>query len=430
MNWTEFCKKISVILAFGKRGLSLDYNDNKITYKIASKEYTYTITDYSDLTQKAEQYEFKQYSISNGKTYESIVNLPDSDSKRLFLINFENKLSELTVRDEATNIAYSFQEVSEEMIWYILKYYDTNKKAFPRFPFIMFEARCEHLPNKNLFNLLRLAMHLQLAVCVESSALKNREQLQKCAKSFLFNIAYNFDLVFKTITEIDDLFPQRTSLNRRRIKSFTEIMAPQLSYKEELVEQYYMALASKDPFVKFIGFYHIMENFYEEVYNEDLFKSVQYTIQRPGFSSKSRKDIVKIVDLIKKKTKQSKEDFQGSELEALELTLKKYVDISELINDLTEFDSSIIDYYKTSEVSFSKGDTVDLRDISNEKLYRKLSARIYKTRNALVHNKSNESRTKERGIYKPFINNKELLMEIPLMRYISEEIIINSSSTL
>lgn len=64
---------------------------------------------------------------------------------------------------------------------------------------------------------------------------------------------------------------------------------------------------------------------------------------------------LKIVDLIKKKTRQNKEEFQGSELEALELTLKKFVDIQELIKDLTEFNNSIVDYYRTSEVSFSKG---------------------------------------------------------------------------
>ena len=166
------------------------------------------------------------------------------------------------------------------------------------------------------------------------------------------------------------------------------------------------------------------------MYNEDIFKRVQHIIQHPGFSAKRTKDIVKIVDLIKKKNRQNKEEFQGSELEALELTLKKFVDISELLNDLTEFSDSIIDYYKLTEVSFSKGDTVDLRDISNEKLYKKLAARIYKTRNALVHSKSNESRLNERGVYNPFANSQELTMEIPLMRYISEAIIINSASPL
>lgn len=34
--------------------------------------------------------------------------------------------------------------------------------------------------------------------------------------------------------QIDDLFSQRTPLNKRRIHNVDELMAPQLSYKEEL----------------------------------------------------------------------------------------------------------------------------------------------------------------------------------------------------
>lgn len=430
MEWTEFCEKVSRILEVWKKRLLFDYDNNSITYTIAAQEYVYTIDEYNDLKQKAEQYDFIRYSICDGNTYESIVDIPDIDSRRRFSMGLEDKLTELTVRDEDANITYSFHEISKELIWYIIKDYDTRKRVFARFPVSLFERKCEALTEKDIFSLIKMVVRLPVAVSIETNTTKNREQLQKYARSYLFNIAYNFDFVFKAVTEIDDLFPQRTSLPRRRVQNVTELMAPQLLYKEQLVEQYYMALTSEEPFVKFVGFYHIMEHFYEEVYNEDIFKSVQHIIQHPGFSAKRTKDIVKIVDLIKKKNRQNKEEFQGSELEALELTLKKFVDITELINDLTEYSDSIVDYYKTSEVSFSKGDTVDLRDVSNEKLYKKLAARIYKTRNALVHSKSNESRSNDRGVYNPFNNSQELLLEIPLMRYISEAIIINSASTL
>ena len=141
---------------------------------------------------------------------------------------------------------------------------------------------------------------LPSTVHIETSIPKSREKLQKFAKSYLFNIAYNFDSVFKAVTDIEDLFPQRSILTRRRHHNISDLMPPQLLYQEQLVEQYYMALTSEDPFVKFIGFYHIMEYFYEEVYNEDILKSVQHIIQHPGFSAKRTKDIAKIVDLIKK----------------------------------------------------------------------------------------------------------------------------------
>lgn len=428
MEWNEFCEKVSRMFGTMKQRLQFDYDSNSITYTVADQVCTYTIEEYNDLKQKAEQYNFERYSICNGKVYEAIVDMPDIDARRRFSIGYEGKLKELIVKDEDANISYSLHEVSEELIWYIIKDFDLTLRVPHRIPSSYFERRRESLEEKDIFSIIKIFTRLPFVIHIETHAIKSREQLQKYAKSYLFNIAYNFDFVFKPVTELDDLFPQRISLPRRRIQNVTELMAPQLLYKEQLVEQYYMALTSEDPFVKFVGYYHIMEHFYEEVYNEDIFRSVQHIIQHPGFSAKRTKDIVKIVELIKKKNRQNKEEFQGSELEALELTLKKFVDITELVGDLTEFSDSIVEYYKTSEVSFSRGDTVDLKDGTNEKLYKKLAARIYKTRNALVHSKSNESRSSDRGVYSPFSNSQELTKEIPLMRYISEAIIINSAS--
>lgn len=53
---------------------------------------------------------------------------------------------------------------------------------------------------------------------------------------------------------------------------------------------------------------------------------------------------------------------------------------------------------------------------------------IYKTRNALVHHKSNTARLKERGIYHPFKDEAELSNEIPLMRFVAEAIIIKTAT--
>ena len=399
-------------------------------YIIAKQKYEYTLDEYNELKQKAECYDFQRYSICNGNIYESIVDIPDIDSRGHFSSLLVDRLTEFTLKDDEKDIEYSFCDISEELIWYVIKDFDVRRRFFSRFPMSFFERKCESLKDKDIFSLIKMLIRLPVVVHIETSIPKSREKLQKFANSYLFNIAYNFDSVFKAVTDIEDLFPQRSILTRRRHHKISDLMPPQLLYQEQLVEQYYMALTSEDPFVKFIGFYHIMEYFYEEVYNEDILKSVQHIIQHPGFSAKRTKDIAKIVDLIKKKNRLNKQEFQGSELEALELTLKKFVNLSELVNDLTEFNDSIVEYYRLTEISFSKGDAIDLRDVSNEKLYKKLAARIYKTRNSLVHSKSNESRLSERGVYNPFTNNKELAKEIPLMRYISEAIIINSSSSL
>jgi len=71
---------------------------------------------------------------------------------------------------------------------------------------------------------------------------------------------------------------------------------------------------------------------------------------------------------------------------------------------------------------FSKGDAIDLSDFSNPKLFKKVVAKIYKTRNSIIHSKSGD-----KAVYSPFKDDKDLEMENPLLRYIAGKIIIKDS---
>lgn len=67
--------------------------------------------------------------------------------------------------------------------------------------------------------------------------------------------------VFKNVKELDDIFPQRNHNDSHYSRNCNELESPKLLYKHELTEQYYMAISSEDPFVKFIGFYYVVEHF-------------------------------------------------------------------------------------------------------------------------------------------------------------------------
>lgn len=54
-----------------------------------------------------------------------------------------------------------------------------------------------------------------------------------------------------------------------------------------------------------------------------------------------------------------------------------------------------------------------------------LAERIYSTRNSLVHSKDGEKKK-----YEPFKDDKYLLKEIPLMRFIAESIISKESQVM
>lgn len=240
-------------------------------------------------------------------------------------------------------------------------------------------------------------------------------------------ILYNTDINIRLVHSISEFEFGRSQFATQRNAEINSLEVPKLFYNPELIEQYNLALSSTDPFIKFIGYYHVMEYFFDEVYNNELINSVKEILLHPSFSTKKPKELSKIVDTVRKKTRANQDSFQGTELEALELTIKEFVSLDKLHDDLEQYTPELISYYKSHEISFSKGDTIDIDNYTNEKLPKKIAARIYKTRNSLVHHKSNTTRVKERGIYHPFKDEDELSKEIPLMRFISEAIIIKSA---
>lgn len=104
MEWTEFCGKVSRLFEPWKTKLQFDYDDQKITYIIAKQKYEYTLDEYNELKQKAECYDFQRYSICNGNIYESIVDIPDIDSRGHFSSLLVDRLTEFTLKDDEKDI--------------------------------------------------------------------------------------------------------------------------------------------------------------------------------------------------------------------------------------------------------------------------------------------------------------------------------------
>jgi hypothetical protein len=84
----------------------------------------------------------------------------------------------------------------------------------------------------------------------------------------------------------------------------------------------------------------------------------------------------------------------------------------------------LLGYYASNKVEFSGGDTIRFNGDQSE-VIKALARRIYKTRNALVHSKDGP-----KGKYTPFTDDRWLIPEIPLMRFIAEQIIIATSELL
>jgi len=76
-------------------------------------------------------------------------------------------------------------------------------------------------------------------------------------------------------------------------------------------------------------------------------------------------------------------------------------------------------------VSFALDEKDDYKlfliDLKNKNVFERIARRIYTIRNSIVHSK--ETYTSR---FRPFENEEELIKEIPLIRLIAEDIIINS----
>jgi hypothetical protein len=252
--------------------------------------------------------------------------------------------------------------------------------------------------------------------------IRKSQDLAHYSSAFLFQLSYNADVALVPERHLEELV--RTGrLTRVRQESLSELDPPRRHYILDLIYHYHLAVGADNPFLEYISYYHVAEHFFEEVFYEDLIIRIRGKITQPDFSYKRKKDIGGLIRDISRSLQIRNERITFSEQEALRLTIDSYVDIVDLREKLKEYDSSLLDYYRNNKIDFSNGDEVDLNEPDDSLIPKKLASRIYKTRNAIVHSKESE-----RVRYIPFKDDRVLVKEIPLMRFIAEQIIIGSSS--
>lgn len=420
MDWNQFQQIIELL--FKRFSTSFKLDQDQIEFTIEKRTVVYTRQEYEDICNSLMSFAQSPTYLSKSNEIEIIIDLVDSGAAM--------RLQSDVLTNGDDNVTYIVSAPSNELLLSFLSSIPKEEiRAFRRIMPARYILQRSYNDGEEiqLFDLIRRVLRLSFSMRIIASENTSVEKLQRYVNSFLFSLAYNTEVVFKPVFDIYDLSFDRGYTTHRRHLRAEELEPPKLFYSVELTEQYYLALSSSDPFVNYIAYYHIMEHFFDEVYDGALISGVKEILMHPGFSAKKSKEISKIIDLVQKKTKITRDAFMGTELEALELTIKAFVPMEQLFQNLYDSYPNLIDYYKTHEVSFSQGDKIDLTDHTNDKLPKKIAARIYKTRNSLVHSKSNATRVKERGIYHPFTDDKELAKEIPLMRIIAETIIIRSA---
>lgn len=359
--------------------------------------------------------------ISNQKVYETLVREESSFPR----MRHRLRDASLEITDDENNIDYCLSTPSDEYLIFLLikvsEIASTRSLVMPMPLRRVFERPREE-EIANVFDLLRRIIPRFLTLRIESTKNRSLSELEKFSSAFLFQLSYNMD---------DALVPQRHleevirtgRINRIRRVSMDDIDPPRRHYIPDLIYHYQLAVGADNPFLEFISYYHIAEHFFEMVFNEDLILKIKDKITQPDFSYKRKKDIGQLIKNISKSLQIRNETITFSELEALRLTISKYVDLDDLKEKINEYDAALVDYYKTEKVGFSDGNCADLDSTDEEQVAKSLANRIYKTRNSIVHSKESE-----KSKYMPFKDDKVLVKEIPLLRFIAEQIIIESSS--
>lgn len=394
----------------------LEKSHSQIIFHLGHYTYIEDISYIESIIDNVSVMDKSNNAIYNDTTYEIALD------RRIDIIRFLDRYDLGIIEDCENQIKYKVDIASHEyVIWFLSSFEDRELRKIKDFaisrPGWGYRTEGQEDEKKSLLDFLRGNLRSLFTLKIQCASTKTKAQFEQIFDSFRFQLANSFNDVIMPLNDLRDLcIPMG---GRRITNSTSEFTAPKRVYVTELTNQYYMGLSSKLPFVQFISYYHVMEYYFEKVYNDDMIKSLQDKISSPRFSIKREQDIKEVIRFVTKKVHDKNERYDINELEALELVLRKYIDISELLNNIPNM---AIDYYKTYEVPFSKGDIVDFSDTTNPKLYKKMAARIYKTRNSIIHSKSGE-----KAVYSPFKDDEALEKEIPLLRYVAEEIIIKTS---
>ncbi len=407
-----------------------------ITVARNSREYDFSLSKatLNDLLGKYSSAQLDdELGIVSGNTFETIVSFESSRPYTFYQIR-----RGMTKHDEQNKLTYTIGPCSHLYLIHLLNrtadiglgsrdrrsLMDARLRRFLE----EYEAE-ENQGSLSASDSLLSILHEQIYYNVTTLSIENigstKPNFNQLVDSFIFSLGYNLNVPIVKVRYAEELTSPTKFIKIRRNIRPDEMDPPRRVFESDLISHYQTGIGSDNPQLQFLSFYHIAEYFFSKVYNEDLVQQVSSEITKPNFSYKRERDIYKLIGVIKERLKVQNEEFSINEQEALRLTIQKYVpDLKKIKEDLSNYDQDLIAYYQSNIVSFSGGQIIDF-NLDDSTVIKQISKRMYATRNAIVHSKQSE-----KPMFIPFKHERELLKEIPLIRFLAEEIIIASSKLL
>lgn len=422
MTITDIKNSIVEILGFDL----ISESDESLTFKIiGDKTASLDKKELESILRKLKKYKSNEdVELYNDKIYEVLVRndnrfMPSRDLKQT---------------DNVNKITYCINKPTNEyLVFFLYNLYKRNAPNFLRGGIMGHRLRRIYSANDGqteLFERPILEIIKEVIPRLETIQISTKVQtdlktFDNLLYAFIFNLGYNLDFTIMPLRFMDE-FIQPFRIGRIRRSRTGDVEAPKRIYSNELILHYQKGVSSESIDHQYLSFYHVLEHFYEKIYNDDILGKVKNELTKPNFSYKRNRDLTNLIGLIQSRLKYKNEEFQINEQEALELTLRKFIpETNELKEAIENVSSDLLEYYKTTEVPFSKGNRVNFNSDNEDEIYKNLSKRVYFTRNSIVHSKE-----AQKVKYTPFKDDKDLLTEIYLMRLISEFVILNDSTEL
>ncbi len=303
--------------------------------------------------------------------------------------------------------AVSISEISDDMCIKILLLLPDKQLRIP-IPTRMLVSRLE---KKSFFDLLRMFYRHLYSVTVEEKGKCGFvfNNVMQIAKASLFNVSMLCGENYSLVKDIEE--GERISRNIRLNRKGSPDV-PHREYNDDMVQYYMAGNSARIPKVQFLSYYNVLEFWFDKTYNDEKCAAIQKIITSPKFNHNNLNHYKKITEIFRfGKNK-------ASENELLQSLLEKYLDINDFKNFLGQNDYYLNNNaHKISDTKFSLTD-------SDALLIRKLAKRIYRVRNAIVHSKESEE---ER--YFPQ-DEKFISQEVNLVKYVSEQVIIESAKVI
>lgn len=237
-------------------------------------------------------------------------------------------------------------------------------------------------------------------------------------ESSLFDLSYISNVHY----ELSDEWPFQTAKQftfaHRKFSRPDVYILHRTRYNLDLLRFYKRAVASQDMFVEFISLYHILEYYFVLVRDRPLYGGLRATIANPTFITDER-GLDELISQVLEHRSFSKD------ADMLRVVLEEFSDEARLIKLMAEYEAVSPGTYSKKSSCF--GYDLDPIQLRSGHVFGPIASRLNTIRNALVHSSDRHERKQK---YVPGkIADQTLRRELPLLRYLAEQVVIRNATT-